>query len=66
MEWSNFLKAYSASLTNRSIITENPIGQEALALANYAKTAPIETTDILNQFITTLPDREIYSFLSFN
>ncbi|CAH1369705.1 unnamed protein product [Tenebrio molitor] len=58
VEWSNFLKAYSASLTNRSIITENPIGQEALALANYAKTAPIETTDILNQFITTLPDPE--------
>ncbi|RZB84944.1 meiosis-specific with OB domain-containing protein, partial [Asbolus verrucosus] len=56
VEWSNFLRAYSATLTNRSIVTENPIGEEAISLANYAKSAPLETSAILDQLITALPD----------
>ncbi|XP_044267622.1 meiosis-specific with OB domain-containing protein [Tribolium madens] len=58
VEWSTFLRTYCAGVTSRSIITENPIGQEAATLANYAKNAPLTATDILDQFITELPDPE--------
>nr|XP_001813294.2 PREDICTED: meiosis-specific with OB domain-containing protein isoform X2 [Tribolium castaneum] len=58
VEWSMFLKTYCAAVTGRSIITENPLGQEAATLANYAKSAPLTTADIMDQFITELPDPE--------
>ncbi|KAJ3657203.1 hypothetical protein Zmor_016222 [Zophobas morio] len=56
--WSGFLRAYSASVTGRSIVTENPIGKEATTLVTYAKNAPLETVDILDQFIMDLPAAE--------
>ena len=53
--WSGFLRAYSASVTGRSIVTENPIGKEATTLVTYAKNAPLEPVDILDQIIMDLP-----------
>lgn len=58
VEWSSFLRAYTATITSRSIVTEDPIGPEVLALHNYAKTAALTTADMLEQFVTELPDRK--------
>lgn len=59
IEWSSFLRAYAASLTSRSIVTENPVGEQAVILAGYAKTATLATSAILDQLITDIPDRKI-------
>ncbi|KAJ8952495.1 hypothetical protein NQ318_003291, partial [Aromia moschata] len=42
--------------TGRTIVTENPDGRETQLLLNYAKTAPIETFEIIDQLLTALPN----------
>lgn len=43
-------------------MTENPDGREVHLLLNYAKTAPIETFEIVDHLITELPDRSLSIF----
>ncbi|XP_056644226.1 meiosis-specific with OB domain-containing protein isoform X2 [Diorhabda sublineata] len=57
IQWSNFQRQFIARITGCTIITENPNGREAQMLLNYAKDAPIETYDIVDQIINSLPDR---------
>ncbi|XP_074026715.1 meiosis specific with OB domains hold'em isoform X2 [Leptinotarsa decemlineata] len=54
--WSNFQRQFIAKVSNRTIVTENPEGKEVQLLLDYAKDAPIETFEIVDQFLTTLPD----------
>ncbi|CAH1109944.1 unnamed protein product [Psylliodes chrysocephalus] len=54
--WSNFQRQFIAKVTGRTIVTENPESKEAQKLLIYAKMAPIETFDILDQLITSLPN----------
>ncbi|XP_072397661.1 meiosis-specific with OB domain-containing protein [Diabrotica undecimpunctata] len=56
IKWSDFDKQFLASVSGRTIVTENPKGKEVDLLLNYAKDAPIETFAIVNQIITALPD----------
>ncbi|CAH1155516.1 unnamed protein product, partial [Phaedon cochleariae] len=56
VQWSDFQRQFIAKVTNRTIITENPQGNEVQLLLNYAQTAPIETFEIVDQMINTLPD----------
>ncbi|XP_057666084.1 meiosis-specific with OB domain-containing protein [Diorhabda carinulata] len=56
IQWSNFQRQFIARITGCTIITENPNGREAQMLLNYAKDAPIETYDIVDQIINSLPD----------
>lgn len=54
--WSNYNKQFNAKVTSRTIVTENPHGKEVQNLSNYASTAPIEFSEIVDQMITTFPD----------
>ncbi|KAG5897442.1 hypothetical protein JTB14_002703 [Gonioctena quinquepunctata] len=56
VQWSNFQRQFIAKVTSRTIVTENPEGREVQLLLNFAKNAPIETFEIVDQMITTLPD----------
>lgn len=49
IEFNNFHKTFLPSITSRTIITENPDGFEATTLKNYALTAPIQPTEILER-----------------
>lgn len=48
-----------AKITSRTIVTENPHGKQVENLLEYASTAPIEFSDIVEQMITTFPDGKI-------
>lgn len=56
ISWSNYNRQFIAKVTSRTIVTENPIGKEAESLLNYAATAPIEFSEIVDQMITSFPD----------
>lgn len=56
IQWSIYSKQYIAKVSNRTIVTENPHGKEVQNLLNYAATAPIEYSEIVEQIITTFPD----------
>ncbi|KAJ8934928.1 hypothetical protein NQ314_013087 [Rhamnusium bicolor] len=56
VQWSSFERSFVAKVTTCTIVTENPEGREVLPLLNYAKNAPIETFEIVDQLITALPD----------
>lgn len=43
-------------MSSQTLVTENPHGKEAQNLLDYAKTAPIEFSEIVDQMITTFPD----------
>lgn len=57
--WSNFERSFVAKVTSRTIVTENPDGREVHLLLNYAKTAPIETFEIVDHLLAELPDRKL-------
>ncbi|XP_060516986.1 meiosis-specific with OB domain-containing protein isoform X2 [Cylas formicarius] len=56
VDWSSFGRAYVAKATGRTIVTENPISKEAESLIDYVKNAPIETFDIVERLLTSLPN----------
>ncbi|CAH0556442.1 unnamed protein product [Brassicogethes aeneus] len=67
LEWSDFEKAFRAKCTNRTVVTENPPCRETEFLLNYAKDAPIETFDIVDKMLTTLPEaNQIQEIMSVN
>lgn len=43
-------------MTGQTIVTENPYGREAQNLLNYALTAPLEFSEIVDQMVTAYPD----------
>ncbi|CAG9767901.1 unnamed protein product [Ceutorhynchus assimilis] len=55
IDWSNFGRAYMGKATTRTIVTENPASKEAKALFEYAQNAPIETFDLIEQMVTSIP-----------
>ncbi|XP_066262542.1 meiosis-specific with OB domain-containing protein [Euwallacea similis] len=56
IEWSEFHKAYIGQTSGRTIVTENPaMSKETKELYEYAQVAPIETFDIVEQFVASLP-----------
>lgn len=58
VEWSSFHHSAVAVLTNRTVITENPVGIEADQLRNYAQTAALQTIAILDNLLSSLPNRK--------
>lgn len=46
----------TATMNSRTVVTENPKTDEALNLRNYAKTAPILPTAILDHLTNNLID----------
>lgn len=55
--WNNYFKCTTGSITSKTIITEDPIGNEAEMLKKYALLAPLQASSILDKLTTTLPDR---------
>lgn len=58
LEWSNYKKCMSGTVTARTIITENPSFADADELREHARTAPTVPLLILDQLATNFPDRE--------
>lgn len=56
LEWNTFRKGMSATVTSRSVITENPNIDEAMILRNYARTAPTKPIAILNHLANNIVD----------
>ncbi|KAK6637970.1 hypothetical protein RUM44_008394 [Polyplax serrata] len=56
LEWDNYRSAATANITARTVVTENPKTKEAIALRNYAKTAPIQPTAVLEYFAQNFVD----------
>lgn len=56
-EWSNFYRSVIASITSKTIITEDPVGSEASELRKFAQAAPLQTNAIMDALITSIPDR---------
>lgn len=57
VEWNSFAKAKTATLTARTIITENPLGKEVETLRNYAESAPLQPLAILDVMSCNIPNR---------
>lgn len=54
IEYSNFHKCLVPAISSRTIITEDPVGAPAETLRNYARTAPIYQSDILDQLCQSI------------
>ncbi|KAG8275284.1 hypothetical protein J6590_089388 [Homalodisca vitripennis] len=59
LNWNSFKKCMTATVTSRTIITENPDMADAEDLREHARNAPIVSSAILDQFATNFPEREI-------
>lgn len=55
-DWSNFYRSVIAYITNKTIITEDPVGAEANALKRYAQTAPLQTDAVIEDLILAIPN----------
>ncbi|XP_075225582.1 meiosis specific with OB domains hold'em [Lycorma delicatula] len=56
VDWNEYKKAMTGTVTSRTIITENPSTTEANALKNFARTAPVKPRAVLTQLATNYPD----------
>ncbi|VEN37391.1 unnamed protein product [Callosobruchus maculatus] len=56
VQWSVFQREFVVKVTSCTIVTENPIGREAQILLEYAKDAPIETTEIVDNLLVAISD----------
>lgn len=56
IEYNNFFKTKTAGLSQRTIITEDPIGPEAETLRQYALEAPLQLGAILDSMTCAIPD----------
>ncbi|KAL3279948.1 hypothetical protein HHI36_017454 [Cryptolaemus montrouzieri] len=59
IDWSAYHNAVVAKFTNRSILTENPISQEAENLAKFAQHAPLQVPSFIDQIAVNLTDVEL-------
>lgn len=55
-QWSDFHRSVIASITSKTIITEDPVGGEANTLRRFALTAPLQTNAILEDLIHSIPN----------
>ncbi|CAH1992327.1 unnamed protein product [Acanthoscelides obtectus] len=53
VQWSDFQREFVTKVTSSTIVTENPIGREAQILLDYAKHAPMETAEIVDNLLAT-------------
>ncbi|XP_014278474.1 meiosis-specific with OB domain-containing protein [Halyomorpha halys] len=58
VEWSEFRKAMVATITSRSVVTENPSTREAAILASFALTVPIQTPQLVDNIANTIIEPE--------
>uniref|UniRef100_A0A1B6GAB0 MEIOB-like N-terminal domain-containing protein n=1 Tax=Cuerna arida TaxID=1464854 RepID=A0A1B6GAB0_9HEMI len=56
LNWNNFKKCMTATVTARTIITENPDMADADDLREHARNAPIVPSAILDQFAISFPE----------
>ncbi|KAG8311507.1 hypothetical protein J6590_042375 [Homalodisca vitripennis] len=57
LNWNSFKKCMTATVTSRTIITENPDMADAEDLREHARNAPIVSSAILDQFATNFPEQ---------
>lgn len=60
IDWNTYFKCATATLTLRTVVTEDPIGHEAQTLRSYARTAPLQNISILDQITGMIPDRKLF------
>lgn len=58
LDWNNFKKCMTGTVTARTIITENPDIRIADELRAHARVAPVIPSVILEQLATNYPDRK--------
>lgn len=58
LDWNNFKKCITGTVTARTIITENPNIRDANELREYARVAPTIPSVILDQLATNFPERK--------
>nr|CAH7754922.1 unnamed protein product [Callosobruchus chinensis] len=51
VQWSVYQREFVVKVTSCTIVTENPVGREAQILLEYAKDAPVETTEIVDHLL---------------
>lgn len=56
IEWNNFMKAKTAQISQRTLITENPIGAEVENLRHYAMNAALQPSAILDSIALSIPN----------
>nr|CAI5838094.1 unnamed protein product [Callosobruchus analis] len=56
VQWSVFQREFVVKVTSCTIVTENPIGREAQILLEYAKDAPMETAEIMDNLLVAISD----------
>jgi hypothetical protein len=56
VKWDEYKKCKVISLTSASIVTEDPNVPEAIAVRNYARNAPINFNDIMEDMSKRIPD----------
>lgn len=54
IDFNKFHRIFLPNISSKTIITENPVGREADVLRNYALTAPIQPTEILESLSYTI------------
>lgn len=54
INWSSFARSFVGSANSRTIVTENPIGDEAKDLFEYAQKAPIKTFEIVEHLLSSM------------
>lgn len=57
VDWSPYRKAMVATITTRSVVTENPSTREAAILAAFAESVPIETPALVDSLACTFVSR---------
>nr|XP_022905749.1 meiosis-specific with OB domain-containing protein [Onthophagus taurus] len=66
VEYSHFHKSIMPVIGSRTIITEDPIGQEAEQLRNYASTAPLLPSHIIEQLMSRYNPTTIKNIMTIN
>jgi hypothetical protein len=56
VKWDEYKKCKVISLTSASIVTEDPNVPEAIAVRNYARNAPFNFNDIMEDMSKRIPD----------
>jgi hypothetical protein len=56
VKWDEYKKRRVISLTSASIVTEDPNVPEAIAVRNYARNAPINFNEIMEDMSKRIPD----------
>lgn len=55
-KWSNFDNCMTASISSKTVVTENPTGREADNLRRFAESTPLKPLQILDHMAVNIPD----------